>query len=43
MFQDEIRESVRSAYSAISAGGGESVARRFYSEEELAEVTLTAR
>jgi arsenite methyltransferase len=38
MFQDEIRESVRRAYSAISAGGGESVARRFYSNEELAEV-----
>jgi arsenite methyltransferase len=38
MFQDEIRESVRRAYSAISAGGGESVARRFYSDEELADV-----
>lgn len=38
MFQDEIRESVRRAYSAIAAGGGESVARRFYSDEELAEV-----
>lgn len=38
MFQDQIRESVRRAYSAISAGGGESVARRFYSDQELAEV-----
>jgi arsenite methyltransferase len=42
MFQDEIRESVRRAYSAISAGGGESVARRFYSEEDLAEVPSSA-
>ncbi len=42
MFQDEIRESVRRAYSAISAGGGESVARRFYSDEELAEVPSSA-
>jgi ubiquinone/menaquinone biosynthesis C-methylase UbiE len=38
MFQEEIRQVVRRAYSAISAGGGEAVARRFYSEEELAEV-----
>ena len=38
MFQEEIKEAVRHAYSAISAGGGESVARRFYTQEELAEV-----
>jgi SAM-dependent methyltransferase len=38
MFQEEIRDSVRRAYSAISSGGGETVARRFYSSEELAEV-----
>jgi arsenite methyltransferase len=38
MFQDEIKASVRRAYSEIYTGGGESVARRFYSEEELAEV-----
>lgn len=38
MFQEEIRENVRLAYSAISGGGGEMVARRFYSDEVLAEV-----
>lgn len=38
MFQDEIKEAVREAYGAISTGGGEPVARRIYSDEELAEV-----
>jgi arsenite methyltransferase len=38
MFQEEIKESVRQAYSAISTGGGEAIARRFYTDEELAEV-----
>ncbi|MEX0698979.1 MAG: methyltransferase domain-containing protein [Acidimicrobiia bacterium] len=38
MFQDEIRASVLEAYAGISTGGGEAVARRFYSIEELAEV-----
>ena len=38
MFQDEIKEVVRDAYSAIDRGGGESVARRIYSDEELAEL-----
>lgn len=38
MFQDEIKEVVRNAYSAIDRGGGESVARRIYSDEELSEV-----
>jgi len=38
MYQDEIKEAVRHAYSEISTGGGEAVARRLYSEEELAEV-----
>lgn len=38
MYQDEIKEAVRQAYGAISAGGGESVARQLYSEEELSEV-----
>ena len=38
MFQEEIKQAVRRAYSAISAGGGEAVAGRFYSREELAEV-----
>jgi SAM-dependent methyltransferase len=42
MFQDEIKASVRRAYSAISAGGGEQVARRLYSDEELAEVPAGA-
>ncbi|MFN8234372.1 MAG: methyltransferase domain-containing protein [Actinomycetota bacterium] len=42
MFQEEIRQVVRDAYSAISAGGGEAVAGRFYSEEELAEVPAGA-
>jgi arsenite methyltransferase len=38
MFQDEIKQAVRRAYSAISTGGGETVAGRFYSPEELGEV-----
>lgn len=38
MFQEEIKQAVRGAYSAISAGGGEPVARRLYSDEELAQV-----
>ena len=42
MFQEEIKEAVRRAYSAISAGGGASVASRFYSEEELAEIPVGA-
>jgi SAM-dependent methyltransferase len=42
MFQDEIKRSVRDAYSAISAGGGGSVAGRFYTAEELAEVPAGA-
>lgn len=42
MFQDEIKEKVRRAYSAITSGGGASVARRLYTEEELAEVPAGA-
>jgi len=38
MYQAELKESVRDAYSGISSGGGEAVARRLYSEEELAQV-----
>jgi SAM-dependent methyltransferase len=38
MFQDEIKDTVRRAYGAIETGGGEAVARRLYSKEELAEV-----
>src|SRR6266540_1891865 len=42
MFQEEIKDSVRQAYSAITTGGGEAVARRFYTDEELAEVPAGA-
>jgi ubiquinone/menaquinone biosynthesis C-methylase UbiE len=42
MFQDEIKDAVRGAYAAISSGGGETVARRLYSDEELAEVPAGA-
>ncbi|HEY3211556.1 MAG TPA: methyltransferase domain-containing protein [Actinomycetota bacterium] len=38
MFQHEIKAAVREAYAAISTGGGESVARRLYTHEELSEV-----
>jgi len=38
MFQEEIKDSVRQAYSAITTGGGEAVVRRVYTPEELAEV-----
>lgn len=42
MFQEEIKDSVRQAYSAISTGGGDAVARRFYTDDELAEVPAGA-
>jgi SAM-dependent methyltransferase len=42
MFQEEIKGSVRRAYSAITTGGGEAVARRFYTDDELAEVPAGA-
>jgi SAM-dependent methyltransferase len=42
MFQEQIKQAVRRAYGAISTGGGESVARRLYSDEELAEVPAGA-
>jgi len=38
MFQEEIKDAVRQAYSAITTGGGERVARRVYTDDELAEV-----
>jgi arsenite methyltransferase len=38
MFQDEIKDTVRQAYSAIGTGGGEAVARRVYTDDELAAV-----
>jgi arsenite methyltransferase len=42
MFQEEIKDSVRQAYSAISTGGGDAVARRIYTDDELAEVPAGA-
>jgi arsenite methyltransferase len=42
MFQQEISDTVRQAYAAISSGGGESVARRLYTDQELAEVPAGA-
>jgi SAM-dependent methyltransferase len=38
LFQDQIKKAVAEAYAEIPAGGGEPVARRLYSKEELAEV-----
>jgi arsenite methyltransferase len=38
MFQKEIKDTVQQAYAAITSGGGETVARQLYSEQELAEV-----
>ena len=38
MFQAEIKQAVQQAYAAITSGGGATVARRLYSEQELAEV-----
>jgi arsenite methyltransferase len=38
LFQQEIKEAVRRAYTAIPSGGGEPVVRRLYSEEEIAEM-----
>jgi arsenite methyltransferase len=42
MFQEEIKDSVRQAYSAITTGGGAAVARRVYTEDELADVPTGA-
>jgi arsenite methyltransferase len=42
MFQEEIKQAVRQAYAGISTGGGESVARRLYTDQELAEVPTGA-
>jgi len=42
MFQEEIKDAVRQAYSAITTGGGERVARRVYTDDELAEVPAGA-
>ncbi len=35
LHQDEIKEAVRRAYSAIPTGGGEAVVRKLYSDQEL--------
>ncbi|HEU4355316.1 MAG TPA: methyltransferase domain-containing protein, partial [Actinomycetota bacterium] len=40
--QEEIKRAVRQAYASISAGGGEPVVRRFYSDEELADAPAGA-
>ncbi len=42
MFQNQVRDVVRQAYAAIGSGAGESVTRRLYSEEELADVPSEA-
>jgi arsenite methyltransferase len=42
MFQDQIREVVRQAYAAIGSGAGEAVAKRLYSDEELAGLPADA-
>jgi arsenite methyltransferase len=42
MFQQEIKETVQRAYAAITGGAGETVARRHYSDRELAEVPAGA-
>ncbi len=38
MFQEEIKQTVRHAYAAIPTGGGDTVARRLYTDQELAKV-----
>jgi len=38
LFQQEIKDVVRSVYERITTGGGEPVARQLYEGEELAEV-----
>jgi arsenite methyltransferase len=42
MFQDAIREVVRTAYGAITTGAGRAMARRFYVDEELASLPAEA-
>jgi SAM-dependent methyltransferase len=42
MFQNEIRDIVRTAYGAITTGAGLAMAHRFYSDEELADVPAAA-
>ncbi len=42
LFQQEIKDVVRSVYERITAGGGDPVARQLYDGEELAEVPAGA-
>jgi SAM-dependent methyltransferase len=42
MFQDAIRDMVRTAYGAITTGAGRAMARRFYDDEELASLPAEA-
>jgi arsenite methyltransferase len=42
MFQDAVRDLVRTAYGAITTGAGRAMARRFYSDEELASLPAEA-
>jgi arsenite methyltransferase len=42
LFQDEVRDMVGRAYSAIAGGGGEIAVQRLYSDDELAEVPPAA-
>jgi SAM-dependent methyltransferase len=43
MYQGEITDAVRTAYGSITNGGGEAVAGRLYSAEELEELPEGAR
>ena len=38
LYQHEVKQAVRSAYEKITTGGGEPVARRIYSPEQLSRV-----
>src|SRR5262245_5458024 len=38
MLQSEIKDVVRAAYGSVSSGGGDVVARRLYSDDDLAEL-----
>ena len=42
LFQQEIKQAVRSAYEHITSGGGERVAGRLYSEEQLSRLPAGA-
>lgn len=42
LYQAEVKAAVRTAYSAIGSGGGEPVARRLYTQEQLGRVPAGA-